>query len=121
VETERDAMLSPSDEGTPAPGATLKSLKGIGPEFAGVLWSEGLFRSFSNDAGCRLCRIGADALRSSGSVAHEQGRLQSRKPAAANNHDPARLVVGKASAPFDTDPVVFISAYSSMVAEFGKF
>ena len=28
------------------------------------------------------------------------------QPAAANNHDPARLVVGKASAPFDTDPVV---------------
>src|SRR5579863_131725 len=42
VETERDAMLSQADEGTPAPGAMLKSLKGIGPEFAGVLWSEGL-------------------------------------------------------------------------------
>jgi len=41
-------MLSPSDEGTPAPGAMLKNLKGIGPEFAGVLWSEGLFRSFCN-------------------------------------------------------------------------
>jgi transposase len=40
VETERDAMLSPPDEGTPAPGAMLKNLKGIGPEFAGVLWSE---------------------------------------------------------------------------------
>jgi hypothetical protein len=34
------------------------------------------------------------------------GFLQSWKPAAANNHDPARLVVGKASAPIDTDPVV---------------
>ena len=42
METERDAMLSLSDEGTTAPGAMLKSLKGIGPEFAGVLWSEGL-------------------------------------------------------------------------------
>jgi transposase len=48
VETERDALLSPSKDGTPAPGAMLKSLKGIGPEFAGVLWSEGLYRSFSN-------------------------------------------------------------------------
>src|SRR6202140_3054931 len=48
VEAERDAMLSPSDEGTPAPGAMLKNLKGIGPEFAGVLCSEGLFRNFSN-------------------------------------------------------------------------
>ena len=42
VETERDALLSPSKDGAPAPGAMLKSLKGIGPEFAGVLWSEGL-------------------------------------------------------------------------------
>ena len=46
--SSRDTMLSLSDEGTPAPGAMLKSLKGIGSEFAGVLWSEGLFRSFSN-------------------------------------------------------------------------
>ena len=106
VETERDAMLSPSDEGTPAPGAMLKSLKGIGPEFAGVLWSEGLFRSFSNrrQVAC-LCRIGADALAERIRRSRTR-RLQSRKPAAANNHDPARLVVGKASAPFDTDPVV---------------
>jgi hypothetical protein len=29
-----------------------------------------------------------------------------KKPAAANNHDPARLVAGKTSAPFDTDPMV---------------
>src|SRR5437879_2857226 len=34
VETERNAMLSASDEGTPAPGAMLKNLKGSGPEFA---------------------------------------------------------------------------------------
>jgi len=64
-------------------------------------------------------RIGADALAERIRRARTR-RLQSRKPAAANNHDPARLVVGKASAPFDTDPVGFISAYSSMVAEFGK-
>ena len=40
VETERDALLRPSEEGTPAPGAMLKTLKGIGAEFAGVLWLE---------------------------------------------------------------------------------
>ncbi len=49
VETERDAMLSQSDEGTPAPGAMLKSLKGIGPEFAGVLWSEDCSEAFPTD------------------------------------------------------------------------
>ena len=106
VETERDAMLSPSDEGTPAPGAMLKNLKGIGPEFTGVLWSEGLFRSFSNQrqvaayAGLAPTPL-AERIRRA-----RTRRLQSRKPAAANNHDPARLVVGKASAPFDTDSVV---------------
>ena len=34
------------------------------------------------------------------------GRLQSRQPAAANNNDPARLVMGETSATFDTDLVV---------------
>ena len=103
VETERDAMLSPSDEGTPAPGAMLKSLKGIGPEFAGVLWSEGLFRSFSNRRQvAAYAGLVADAL----AERIRRARTRRRKPAAANNHDPARLVVGKASAPFDTDPVV---------------
>src|SRR6478672_6488953 len=51
------------------------------------------------------CRIGADTLAERIRRSRTR-RLQSRKPAAANNHDPTRLVVGKASAPFDTDPVV---------------
>src|SRR5271165_3927273 len=73
VETERDAMLSPSDEGTPAPGAMLKSLKGIGPEFASVLWSEGLFRSFSNRRQVAAYAGLAPTPWRSGCVAHEQG------------------------------------------------
>src|SRR6188768_3417234 len=39
VEEARDALLVAADEPTPA---LLLSLKGIGPEFAAVLWSEGL-------------------------------------------------------------------------------
>jgi hypothetical protein len=31
-------------EGTPAPQVMLLAIKGVGPEFAAVLWSEGLFR-----------------------------------------------------------------------------
>ena len=31
-----------------APAAVLMKLKGIGPEFAAVLWLEGLFRRFAN-------------------------------------------------------------------------
>src|SRR6266700_6773125 len=95
VETERDAMLSLSDEGTPAPGAMLKSLKGIGPEFAGVLWSEGLFRSFSNRRQVASYVGLAPTPWRSGSVAHEQGVSKAGNP----NHDPTRLVVGKASTP----------------------
>src|SRR5437660_1441372 len=73
VETERDAMLSSPDEGTPAPGGMLKSLKGIGPEFAGVLWSEGLFRSFSNRRQVASYAGLAPTPWRSGSVAHGQG------------------------------------------------
>ena len=45
VEEARDALLVAADESTPA---LLLSLKGIGPEFAAVLWSEGLSRKFDN-------------------------------------------------------------------------
>ena len=80
VEAERDAVLSPSHEGTPAPGAMLKNLKGIGPEFAGVLWSEGLFRSFSNRRQVAAYAGLAPTPWRSGSVAHEQGVSKAGNP-----------------------------------------
>ena len=80
VETERDALLSPSKDGTPAPGAMLKSLKGIGPEFAGVLWSEGLYRSFSNRRQVAAYAGLAPTPWQSGSVAHEQGVSKAGNP-----------------------------------------
>jgi transposase len=80
VETERDAVLSPSDESTPAPGAMLKHLKGIGPEFAGVLWSEGLFRSFSNRRQVAAYAGLAPTPWQSGSVVHEQGVSKAGNP-----------------------------------------
>src|SRR5216684_7681267 len=73
-------MLSPSDEGTPAPGAMLKNLKGIGPEFADVLWSEGLFRSFSNRRQVAAYAGLAPTPWRSGSVAHEQGVSKAGNP-----------------------------------------
>jgi transposase len=119
VETERDAMLSPSDEGTPAPGAMLKSLKGIGPEFAAVLWAEGLFRSFSNRRQVAAYAGLAPTPWRSGSVAHEQGVSKAGNPRLRTTmiqlawlwvrHQPRSIL-----------PCGFISAYSSMVAEFGK-
>ena len=106
VETERDAMLSLSDEGTTSARSNVKEFEGDWsgirrcPVVGGIVP-----KLFQPTAGCLLCRIGADALAERIRRSRTR-RLQSRKPAAANNHDPARLVVGKASAPFDTDPVV---------------
>jgi transposase len=80
VETERDALLRPSEEGTPAPGAMLKTLKGIGAEFVGVLWLEGLFRSFSNRRQVAAYAGLAPTPWRSGSVAHEQGVSKAGNP-----------------------------------------
>ena len=46
VEAERDEMLRPAEASSPA--ALLMRLKGIGAEFATVLYFEGLFRHFQN-------------------------------------------------------------------------
>jgi transposase len=80
IETERDVLLSPSKDGTPAPGAMLKSLKGIGPEFAGVLWSEGLYRSLSNRRQVAAYAGLAPTPWQSGSVAHEQAVSKAGNP-----------------------------------------
>jgi len=48
VEAERDALLHAEEAPTGSPGARLLKLRGIGPEFATVLWHEGLYRSFAN-------------------------------------------------------------------------
>jgi transposase len=48
VEAERDTLLAVQQGAAPAPAAMLLNIKGIGPEFAGILWSEGLFRHFDN-------------------------------------------------------------------------
>ena len=50
VEAERDALLEPRSDaaGEADTGPRLIQLRGIGPEFAGVLHAEAFFRSFSN-------------------------------------------------------------------------
>ena len=48
VEAERNALLKPATGAAASPPAMLLELKGIGPETAAVLWSEGLFRQFDN-------------------------------------------------------------------------
>lgn len=48
VEAERDALLHAEDAPRGSPGALLLKLRGIGSEFASVLWQEGLYRRFTN-------------------------------------------------------------------------
>jgi len=82
VETERNTLLAPAakTEGTPAPQVMLIGLRGIGPEFAAVLWSEGLYRSFANRRQVAAYAGLAPTPWQSGSVAHEQGVSKAGNP-----------------------------------------
>src|ERR1019366_10437728 len=80
--TERDALLEPAakTKGTLAPQAMLHAIKGIGPEFAAVLWSEGLYRSFSNRKQVAAYAGLAPTPWQSGSVDREQGVSKAGNP-----------------------------------------
>ena len=79
VEIERDALISAMKPGgmnadaVRSPPAMLTKLNGIGPEFAAVLWSEGLYRSFANRRQVAAYAGLAPTPWQSGSVRHEQG------------------------------------------------
>ncbi|KAA3448063.1 IS110 family transposase [Mesorhizobium sp. SARCC-RB16n] len=79
VEAERDAMLAVTQVVSSAP-AMLLDLKGIGPEFAAVLWSEGLSRHFDNRRQVAAYAGLAPTPWQSGSVDHEQGVSKSGNP-----------------------------------------
>jgi transposase len=74
VERERDAMLeTATDEAAKPASARLLQLRGIGPEFAGVLHAEAFFRSFSNRRQV-ACYAGlAPSPWQSGAMDREQG------------------------------------------------
>lgn len=71
VEDERAALLAAQAADTPA--AMLLNLKGIGPEFATILYSEGLFRHFENRRQLAAYAGLAPTPWQSGSIRHEQG------------------------------------------------
>lgn len=77
VEEERDAMLVAADVPTPA---LLLNLKGIGPEFAAVLWSEGLSRKFDNRRQVAAYAGLAPTPWQSGQIDYEQGVSKSGNP-----------------------------------------
>jgi transposase len=83
VETERDDVLvatSPEAAGEPRPAGLLRALKGIGPEFAAILWSEGLFRSFANRRQVAAYAGLAQTPWRSGSIDREQGVSKAGNP-----------------------------------------
>ena len=82
VEAERDVLFVPTTktEHVPAPRTMLIDLRGIGPEFAAVLWSEGLHRSFANRKQVASYAGLAPTPWQSGSVAHEQGVSKAGNP-----------------------------------------
>ena len=82
VEAERDALLAQAQasSGVPAPAAQLLTLKGIGPEAAATLWSEGLFRTFNNRKQVAAYAGLAPTPWQSGSVHRDQGVSKAGNP-----------------------------------------
>lgn len=80
VEAERDALLKPAGDEAASPAAMLVQLKGIGPESAAVLWSEGLFRRFDNRRQLAAYAGLAPTPWKSGSIDHEQGVSKAGNP-----------------------------------------
>jgi len=75
AEAERDVLLPAA-----TPAAMLAQLKGIGPEFAAVLWSEGLFRHFDNRRQVAAYAGLAPTPWKSGLIDHEQGVSKAGNP-----------------------------------------
>jgi transposase len=89
VEREREALLADlasredvrSEAAAPAaPVGLLTRLKGVGPEFAAVLWTEGLCRTFANRRQAGAYGGLAPTPWRSGAIAHEQGVSKTGNP-----------------------------------------
>ena len=78
VEAERDVLLAAQQ--VTAPATMLLDIKGIGPEFAAILWSEGLFRHFDNRRQVASYAGLAPTPWQSGSVDREQGVSRAGNP-----------------------------------------
>ena len=86
VEAARDALLAKADKsereaaGEPHPVAMLLAVKGIGEEFAAVLWLEGFCRTFSNRRQVAAYAGLAATPWRSGSIMQEQGVSKAGNP-----------------------------------------
>src|SRR5271157_2794958 len=87
VEGARDRLLarlaesrSQPAQAPPSPVALLMSLKGVGPEFAASLWTEGLCRSFANRRQAGAYPGLTPSPWRSGKIEHEQGLSKAGNP-----------------------------------------
>ena len=81
AEAERDALLAAQETAAPASaGRMLRNFKGVGPEFAAILWLEALFRHFDNRRQLASYAGLAPTPWQSGSVDREQGVSKAGNP-----------------------------------------
>jgi transposase len=82
VEADRDALVIPTTDAAqiPARVAMLMRLRGIGAEFANILYSEGLFRHFDNRRQVAAYSGLAPTPWQSGSIDREQGVSKAGNP-----------------------------------------
>jgi transposase len=80
VEVERDGLVASTANDKPSSLALLTNIKGIGPEFAVILDSEGLFRHFDNRRQVAAYAGLAPSPWQSGTIDREQGVSKSGNP-----------------------------------------
>jgi len=82
VEKVRDSLVAqrPTEDQSPACPAQLMALRGVGPDFAEVLWSEGLYRHFDNRRQLASYAGPSPSPWQSGSINTEQGISKSGNP-----------------------------------------
>ncbi|MDX8450849.1 MULTISPECIES: IS110 family transposase [Mesorhizobium] len=82
VEGEREALIAAqnTDKTKPSPVTMLLGIKGLGAEFANILWAEGLFRHFDNRRQVAAYAGLAPTPWQSGSIDREQGVSKAGNP-----------------------------------------
>ena len=84
VEIERDALLAAvrtaDNKAAPDPVAMLLAVRGVGANFAAVLWSEAFYRQFSNRRQVAAYAGLAATPWQSGGIRHEQGVSKAGNP-----------------------------------------
>lgn len=82
VEGEREALIAAqnTDKTKPSPVTMLLGIKGLGAEFANILWAEGSFRHFDNRRQVAAYAGLAPTPWQSGSIDREQGVSKAGNP-----------------------------------------